>query len=291
MALLRQKMNMVFQSFNLFSHLTVLENLTLGPIRLKGQSREEAESRSMELLRLVGMAEKADSFPDELSGGQKQRVAIARCLAMEPEIILFDEPTSALDPTMVREVLSVIRRLARDGMTMAIVTHEMEFARDVSNRVFYMDEGVIYEEGPPEILFDAPLREKTWAFINRVRTLSCLVETPDYDLYAINAQVEAFCEKHVLSRKLCDGILLAIEETLALYRPYLERDPIRLHVDYSEKTGELKLVFDAATDAGNPLETVGQDELGPILIANIAQHVSFNVDDQRSRLELLLPTQ
>lgn len=122
-------MNMVFQSFNLFSHLSVLENLTLGPIKLKGISKEEAENKSMDLLRLVGLAEKAENYPDELSGGQKQRVAIARCLAMEPEIILFDEPTSALDPTMVSEVLSVIRRLAKEGMTMAIVTHEMAFAR------------------------------------------------------------------------------------------------------------------------------------------------------------------
>ena len=290
-ALLRQKMNMVFQSFNLFSHLTVLENLTLGPIRLKGQTRDQAETRSMELLRLVGMAEKADSFPDELSGGQKQRVAIARCLAMEPEIILFDEPTSALDPTMVREVLSVIRRLARDGMTMAIVTHEMEFARDVSNRVFYMDEGVVYEEGPPEVIFTAPTREKTWAFINRVRTCSYQIETPDYDLYAINAQVEEFCEKHVLSRKLCDNILLIIEETLSLYRPYLQRGPVKVHVDYSEKTGELKLVFDAAPDADNPIETAGEDDLGSMLIQNIARNVSFHIDDERSRLEMLLPAQ
>ena len=151
----RQKMNMVFQSFNLFAHLSVLENLTLAPIRLRGMDRRVAGEKARDLLRLVGLAEKAERFPDELSGGQKQRVAIARCLAMEPEIVLFDEPTSALDPTMVSEVLAVIRRLAKDGMTMAIVTHEMDFARDVSNRVFYMDEGVIYEEGTPR----ADLRE------------------------------------------------------------------------------------------------------------------------------------
>ncbi|WP_340123585.1 amino acid ABC transporter ATP-binding protein [Methylobacter svalbardensis] len=155
-AQIRQKMNMVFQSFNLFSHLSVLENLTLGPIKLQGISEQEAQAKALELLRLVGLAEKAGNYPDELSGGQQQRVAIARCLAMEPEIILFDEPTSALDPTMIREVLSVIRRLAKEGMTMAIVTHEMDFARDVSNRVLYMDEGIIYEEGPPEQIFENP---------------------------------------------------------------------------------------------------------------------------------------
>ncbi|HQQ67078.1 MAG TPA: amino acid ABC transporter ATP-binding protein, partial [Thermotogota bacterium] len=166
---LRQKMGMVFQSFNLYAHLTVLENLTLGPIKLLGKTKGEAEAKGAELLRLVGLSEKAASFPDELSGGQKQRVAIARCLAMDPEILLFDEPTSALDPTMVSEVLAVIRRLAKEGMTMVIVTHEMEFSKNVSNRVFYMDEGVIYEEGTPGQIFAHPQKEKTKAFINRIR--------------------------------------------------------------------------------------------------------------------------
>ena len=138
---LRQKMGMVFQSFNLYAHLSVLDNLTIGPVKLLGIKKDKANARAVELLQLVGLAEKAHSFPDELSGGQKQRVAIARCMAMDPEILLFDEPTSALDPTMVSEVLAVIRKLAREGMTMVIVTHEMEFARNISSRVFYMDEG------------------------------------------------------------------------------------------------------------------------------------------------------
>jgi polar amino acid transport system ATP-binding protein len=140
---LRRKMGMVFQSFNLYAHLTVLDNLTIGPVKLLHKTKDEAERKAVEILKTVGLAEKTAAFPDELSGGQKQRVAIARCLVMEPEIILFDEPTSALDPTMVSEVLGVIRRLAKEGMTMAIVTHEMDFARDVSTRVFYMDEGLI----------------------------------------------------------------------------------------------------------------------------------------------------
>jgi polar amino acid transport system ATP-binding protein len=140
---LRRKMGMVFQSFNLYAHLTVLDNLTIGPVKLLHKTKDEAERKAVEILKTVGLAEKTAAFPDVLSGGQKQRVAIARCLVMEPEIILFDEPTSALDPTMVSEVLGVIRRLAKEGMTMAIVTHEMDFARDVSPRVFYMDEGLI----------------------------------------------------------------------------------------------------------------------------------------------------
>lgn len=153
---LRRKMGMVFQSFNLFDHLSVLENVCIGPIKLLGMSKVEATRRAMRLLKMVGMAEKARSMPAELSGGQKQRAAIARCLSMNPEIILFDEPTSALDPTMVSEVLSVIRTLAKQGMTMVIVTHEMSFARRVSTRVLYMDQGVIYEEGSPEEILTTP---------------------------------------------------------------------------------------------------------------------------------------
>ena len=186
---IRQRMNMVFQGFNLFSHLTCLENLTLGPMRLLGKTPQEAEAKARDLLRVVGLGEKADHLPDELSGGQKQRVAIARCLAMEPDVILFDEPTSALDPTTVSEVLAVIRGLARDGMTMIIVTHEMEFARNVSSRVMYMDEGVIYEQGPPAQIFDNPTREKTRAFIHRIRSYTKRFTSPDYDLYAMNAEI------------------------------------------------------------------------------------------------------
>lgn len=145
--MLRRKMGMVFQAFNLFNGMTVLENITFAPMKLLNKTREEAEAKAMELLRLVGLAEKADCDPRQMSGGQKQRIAIARALAMEPEIILFDEPTSALDPTMVSEVLGVMRTLAKQGLTMMVVTHEMRFAQDVSSRVFYMDEGIIYESG------------------------------------------------------------------------------------------------------------------------------------------------
>jgi polar amino acid transport system ATP-binding protein len=160
-----------FNHFNLYAHLTVLDNLTIGPVKLLHRTKAEAEKKAVEILKTVGLSEKVVAFPDELSGGQKQRVAIARRLTMEPEIILFDEPTSALDPTMVSEVLAVIRRLAKEGMTMAIVTHEMDFARDVSTRVFYMDEGLIYEEGSPKELFGNPQKEKTRAFIQRLRIL------------------------------------------------------------------------------------------------------------------------
>lgn len=167
-ARLRQRMNMVFQSFNLFSHLSVVGNLTLGPIRLKGMEPKAAREKAVELLRLVGLAEKADSYPDELSGGQKQRVAIARCLAMEPEVILFDEPTSALDPELTGEVLDVMKSLADAGMTMLIVSHEMHFAFRVANRVVMFDEGVIIEEGPPAEMFSRAREERTRRFLSQL---------------------------------------------------------------------------------------------------------------------------
>jgi len=164
----RRKMGMVFQNFNLFGNLTVLENVMAAPVDLLGKSREEAKAKALELLDRVGLKDKADALPDELSGGQKQRIAIARALAMDPEILLFDEPTSALDPTMVGEVLEVIRDLAKSGMTMLIVTHEMGFARDVSTRIFYMDQGGIYEEGLAHEIFTCPKRPRTVDFIGQV---------------------------------------------------------------------------------------------------------------------------
>ena len=249
---IRRKMNMVFQSFNLYSHLSVLENLTLGPIKLLKMSRKDAEQKSLDILKLVGLAEKVDSYPDELSGGQKQRVAIARCLAMDPEIILFDEPTSALDPTMVSEVLSVIRRLARDGMTMAIVTHEMDFARDVSNRVLYMDEGLIYEEGTPEQIFENPQKEKTRAFINRIRSFNYRIGSPDYDLYAMNAEIEAFCEKQILSKKTRHNVLLLFEELLQIYNPLLESTSVDMTLSYSEKKEHLETGMRKHGGGGEP---------------------------------------
>lgn len=164
----RRKVGMVFQSFNLFSNLNVAENIMTGPVRLLNKTKQEAYDEAMELLERVGLSEKALNYPDELSNGQKQRIAIMRALAMNPEVMLFDEPTSALDPTMVGEVLQVIKGLAGDGMTMLIVTHEMQFANDVSDRILYMDEGVIYEEGTPEQIFGSPQKDKTKSFISRL---------------------------------------------------------------------------------------------------------------------------
>ena len=164
----RENIGMVFQHFNLFANMNVLDNLMLAPVDLKKASKEEAKATAMRLLETVGLSDKTDSFPSQLSGGQKQRVAIARALAMNPDIMLFDEPTSALDPEMVGEVLEVMKRLAKDGMTMVVVTHEMGFAREVADRVLFIDDGVILEEGTPEEIFSNPQHPRTIDFLNKV---------------------------------------------------------------------------------------------------------------------------
>ena len=232
-------MGMVFQNFNLFNHLTILENLCVAPIDLLGMGKEEAKAQAMELLCMVGLAEKADAMPAQLSGGQKQRVAIARCLSMKPQIILFDEPTSALDPTMVSEVLGVIRTLAKQGMTMMIVTHEMEFAKNVSSRIFYMDQGIIYEEGTPEEIFENPRKERTRIFINRIRDYNYQILSANYDLYQLQGGITQFCNKYFLPHQVQFNIQLLTEEILQIIP--LDKGTVDLTLRYSEKTGLISL--------------------------------------------------
>ena len=234
----RQKMGMVFQRFNLFGHLTAIENIMLAPYDLRGVSRQEAYDRASELLGMVGLSDKALSYPDELSGGQQQRVAIARALAMDPETILFDEPTSALDPTMVGEVEAVIRDLARMGKTMMIVTHEMTFARSVSNRVFYMDEGGIYEEGTPEEIFDHPRRERTRRFVRRLKVLELAISGASYDYPAMVAAIDRYCEKSQVPSRTRRWIQLAFEEYVhELLVPKLEDPQIAVVLEHASANG------------------------------------------------------
>ena len=253
----RRKMGMVFQSFNLFNHMNVIENIMAAPVDVLGKSKQDAYDYGMKLLRMVGLADKALNYPDELSGGQKQRVAIARTLAMEPEIILFDEPTSALDPTMVGEVQAVIRDLAKRGLTMMIVTHEMRFAREVANRVFYMDEGGIYEEGTPEQIFDHPQKEKTIRFIKRIKSFESEITSKDFDFIAWNSNVEQFGRKNRMSQK-CVYRIQAVFEELAvqiILPELLDVFKMMVVVEYSQddETATMEIRYDGMQF--NPMES------------------------------------
>ena len=213
----RRKMGMVFQSFNLFAHKTVVENIMMPQQDLLGVSAKDAYTEAMRQLERVGLEGKARKFPGELSGGQKQRAAIARALAMKPKIMLFDEPTSALDPTMVSEVLSVIKGLAGSGLTMLIVTHEMRLARDVSSRVFYMDGGGIYEEGTAEQIFEHPQKDATKRFVFRIRSYEYTLTAAEHDLIGLLGGLEEFCGRQFMSKQQAANCLLAAEEMCNAY--------------------------------------------------------------------------
>ena len=256
--LMRRKMGMVFQSFNLFAHKTVLENITMAPCQLLHEDPEKAREEGLVLLRKVGLAEKADIYPDSLSGGQKQRVAIARALAMKPEVILFDEPTSALDPTMVGEVLSVIRQLADEGMTMLIVTHEMKFAYDVSTRIFFMYDGYIHEDGSPGQIFENPVHSATKAFIQRIRKEVFEINGPDFDYLGMRSTINAFCykygimEKRETIRQLTEKM---INDVMDAYRP------LTVRVTHSEQSGVTALDFMVEKMETTPLNEAQRSQL------------------------------
>jgi polar amino acid transport system ATP-binding protein len=216
-------------------------------------------------------------------------VAIARCLAMEPEIVLFDEPTSALDPTMVSEVLAVIRRLARDGMTMLIVTHEMDFARDISSRVFYMEEGTIYESGTSAQIFQAPQRHKTRAFINRIRSLHRQIASVDFDVYALNAEVEQFGERQFLSRDERHDLVLLVEELVLLHRERLGDGVVDLIISHSEKSGRVEIVVEAPAGPVSPLDVTDNYGLGLSIVRGLSESIDYHHPDHgRSRLLVVL---
>ena len=291
-AKIRQKMGMVFQSFNLFNHMSVMDNLCIGPVKLLGKSREDAERRALELLAMVGLADKAGSMPSQLSGGQKQRIAIARCLSMDPEVILFDEPTSALDPTMVSEVLGVIRTLANQGMTMVIVTHEMRFARDVSTRIFYMDQGIVYEEGTPEQIFDNPVKERTKVFINRIHDYHYTIASPRYDLYELQGGLVQFCSKYFLPYDIQNKVQLLVEEVLQIVP--LDKGEIDLALRYSEKdnTISLELLMPSGIRSIFNDESLRPDDLIMSIIDGLCESrdevVETSSDDTRLRLRFRL---
>ncbi len=285
---LRKKIGMVFQSFNLFSHLTVIENITLAQVHLLGRSEKEAAQKAMDILETVGLAGKALSFPGELSGGQQQRVAIARTMAMDPEVILFDEPTSALDPTMVGEVVSVIRRLAKSGCTMLIVTHEMKFARDISTRVFYMDQGVVYEEGTPEEIFLSPKKELTRRFIHKIRIFETQILPGLFDYPEVMTGIEQFGFNNLIDRDLVRKTQMVAEELLInVVLPAADADsPVSLQIEYdeAERVMDLKAVYKGKNE--DPM--ILADDLSKEIIKKTGRDLTFHHDEGKCTITVAI---
>ena len=283
---IRKKMGMVFQNFGLFSHLSVMDNLCVGPMKLLGKTREAAAAKADELLKVVGLTERAHYFPNQLSGGQKQRVAIARCLAMEPEVILFDEPTSALDPTMVGEVMAVIRSLSKTGLTIVIVTHEMTFAREVSTRVFYMDEGGIYEDGAPDVIFEAPLKPRTQAFIYKIRSFTYDIASKHFDNVAMLSGIDNFCFSHAIEAKTAKKLRLIAEE-LVINIVVPKFGACSVSVSFSEQLERyaVDVVYPGPNE--DALDTA-EDDLAAMMIRGTASSLEHAFEEGKNRLRLML---
>ncbi len=275
----RRKMGMVFQSFNLYPHMNVIENVMYAPMKVLKLSKEEAYERGMKLLRTVGLAGRKLKYPDELSGGQKQRVAIARTLAMEPEIILLDEPTSALDPTMVAEVLAVINKLAQQGMTMLIVTHQMRLAKTVSTRVFYMDQGTIYEDGTPDQIFNHPQKERTRCFINGLDWIRKSFLRDELDYLGLISEINEFAVKKMFSPELVYRIEAAIEEVyLQTVLPVLDaQTQVDFSLEYAERQGTCEITFKWKAEPVNPL--LDMDEISRKLAEHAARDIKYQYTD------------
>ena len=289
---IRRSMGMVFQKFHLFSEMDVMDNLCLAPTRLKGMSREEAEKKAMELLGMVGLSSRAHSWPTVLSGGQQQRIAICRCLMMEPKVLLFDEPTSALDPTMVGEVLAVIRMLAKRDMSMMIVTHEMSFAREVANRVLFFADGGIYEQGTPAEIFDHPKREKTVSFINKIKYFSFEIKTRAFDLMQLQGGIQAFGEKYGLDNRRISRLQICCEELIMellehAYSPGNETVYLHLDVSYAEADRTTRITLSSAGEAYNPFDQP-DDGLGVTILKKMAGQNEYAFENGMNRITISL---
>ncbi len=282
---IRQKMGMVFQTFNLFEHLNALDNVAFGPVEILGIAKTNADAKAMEMLRMVGLAEKAYMMPSELSGGQKQRVAIARSMAVNPDLMLLDEPTSALDPAMVVEVTSVIKRLAQKGMTMVIVTHEMDLARDVSNRIFFMDNGIILEDGTPEQIFEHPQHYETRVFVNKMRCLTFHVTSRDYDLYEMNSSIQMFCQKYSLDKKYIT-IQLFMEEMLTKILPM--NAPVHISINYVQAKHSLIMEFEQEGFFGTIMERPDLDELSLSIIQGLCSDIKEEATEKGEKVTMTL---
>ena len=283
---IRQSMGMVYQRFNLFSHMTVMENLCVAPMTLLEMSQEDAEKAAMNLLEQVGLAAKVNSYPAVLSGGQQQRIAICRSLMMKPKVILFDEPTSALDPTMVGEVLAVIRMLAKQNLTMIIVTHEMNFAKEVATKILFFADGGIYEQGTPQEIFENPKREKTVAFIQRLKYFHYEIYEKHFDLPEMQNKILLFAEKYGLKNKYIYRLQLCTEEIIyeMLQGAYNDGDKISIVIDiiYSEAGGNSEFKITCAGKNYNPFENADEsfeDELGVMILKNLTREISHTYKD------------
>ena len=286
---IRRGMGMVFQKFHLFSEMDVMDNLCLAPTRILRMSREDAERMAMDLLSQVGLASRAHAWPTVLSGGQQQRIAICRCLMMEPKVLLFDEPTSALDPTMVGEVLAVIRMLAKRKMSMLIVTHEMNFAREVADRVLFFADGGIYEQGTPAEIFDAPKREKTISFIQKIKYFSYEIRERRFDLMQMNGGIQSFGEKYGLAEKRILQLQLCCEELiyelLDKCCPGREKVDLNLLISHAELDDTTKIDIDCAGAPYNPIEQA-EDSLNVTILKNISRELVYRCAGGRNQITI-----
>lgn len=270
----RRKISMVFQSFNLFNHLTVLENLVIPQIDILKISKKKAEEKALSCLEKVGMLKQIEKYPDEISGGQKQRVAIARALVMDPEVILFDEPTSALDPVMVKEVENVIKTLGQEGRTMVIVTHDMNFAKNVANRVVYLDQGGVYEDGTPEQIFNHPKRARTKAFIESLTVLKMSVHS-NYDIDSMNQKVEEFIFKNKLSKRCSDNMRTLFDELFIKLLLQQTNDPhVRFILSYDSNNEK---IFANVKYGGDEVNVLSKKTESVSKIKEIVKNVKYEV--------------
>lgn len=277
--LARRKMGMVFQSFNLFGHLTVIENLMLAPMDILKKSKREAYETGIALLKRVDLAGRERQYPDQLSGGQKQRVAIARALAMDPTVILLDEPTSALDPTMVGEVQAVIRDMSKMGKTMLIVTHEMSFARAICNRVFFLNQGVIYEDGTPEQIFDNPQKELTRRFIRRLKVMELKIDNPDFDFIGAGSEIDQYCLRNNIPSRIKYRIRLAFEElTQQMLFPVLKHTHVMITVEYSETDSQATVIACYGGGRFDPSED--ESDLSCSVLKRTVEELSYSYHEE-----------
>ena len=294
---IRRKMGMVYQKFYLFSHMNVLDNLCLAPVKLLGMSRADAEAQALEWLSKVGLTSKAKSMPVHLSGGQQQRIAICRSLMMKPKVLLFDEPTSALDPTMVGEVLAMIRMLTKQDMTMLIVTHEMNFAREVANRVLFFADGGIYEQGTPAEIFDSPKKDKTIAFIRKLKYFSYSITEKNFDLMAMQGGIHNFTEKYGIDSRLAYRLELCCEELVYEILAGCYGDDENVNIDisisYSEADSSILINLTSVGRKFNPFDAVYDEDddthLGITILKRVAKgEISYNFANELNKIEITL---